>query len=47
LKACISRQILSDTLPDKNFVTKINQHDLKVLVGLAGALACGASLEES
>ncbi len=35
-KACISRQILSDTLPDKNFVTKIYQHNLKELVGLAG-----------
>jgi HEPN domain-containing protein len=36
LKACISRRILGDTLPDKNFVTKIHQHNLKELVGLAG-----------
>lgn len=36
LKACISRQIIGDTLPDRTFVKDIYQHDLGKLVKLAG-----------
>jgi len=36
LKACISRLISSDSLPDPNFIKKVYDHNLMKLVGLAG-----------
>lgn len=36
LKAIIASEFESDTLPDKNFVTKIYVHELTKLVGFAG-----------
>ncbi|UYW33633.1 hypothetical protein [Methylorubrum extorquens] len=36
LKACISRQISADTIPDKNLVRDVFQHEFKKLVLLAG-----------
>lgn len=38
LKACISRQIIAGTIPDKEFLKKIFSHNFKELVGLAGLL---------
>lgn len=36
LKACISRQMTKEVIPDKAFVTKIYIHELAELVKLAG-----------
>lgn len=36
LKACISRQIVSETIPDPEFVKRIYIHELPRLVGFAG-----------
>jgi hypothetical protein len=36
LKACISRLMLADVIPDKAFVNQIYQHSLRPLVNLAG-----------
>jgi len=36
LKACISRQMAKEVIPDKSFVTKIYIHELTELVKLAG-----------
>lgn len=36
LKACIAKQFIVDSIPDKNFVNAIYQHNLENLVGLAG-----------
>ncbi|MDP3633586.1 hypothetical protein [Phenylobacterium sp.] len=36
LKACISRQITADVIPDKAFINAIHTHQLKDLVGVAG-----------
>jgi HEPN domain-containing protein len=36
LKACISRQMLAETIPDKTLIRKVFDHDPRVLVGLAG-----------
>lgn len=36
LKACISRQIGKEVIPDKSFITKVYIHDLAELVKLAG-----------
>jgi len=36
LKACISSSFLSDTIPDKAFVTEIYTHNLEKLLGTAG-----------
>lgn len=39
LKACISRQISADTIPDKSFITKTYTHSITELIGLAGLRA--------
>jgi AbiV family abortive infection protein len=36
LKACISRQMLAETIPDKTLLRRVFDHDPRVLVGLAG-----------
>jgi HEPN domain-containing protein len=36
LKACISRQMMAETLPEPKFVRSIYTHNLRELVGLAG-----------
>lgn len=36
LKACIARHIVGETIPDKAFITKIFDHNLSTLTGLAG-----------
>jgi hypothetical protein len=36
LKACISRQMQADTIPDKSFVQSIYSHDPDVLLSLSG-----------
>lgn len=36
LKACISRQISADTIPDKAILTGIHTHNYGQLIGLAG-----------
>lgn len=36
LKACIARQIVAETIPDRSFVNEIFRHELKRLVNLAG-----------
>lgn len=36
LKACIARQILAETIPDKTILTRFLTHKLVDLVGLAG-----------
>ncbi len=36
LKACISRQMLAETIPDKALLRKLFDHDPGALVGLAG-----------
>ena len=36
LKACVAAQIVAETIPDKELLNKILNHDFKVLVGLAG-----------
>jgi AbiV family abortive infection protein len=35
LKACIARQIISNTIPEKKFINDFYTHDLKILVKLA------------
>ncbi len=42
LKACISRQIDKDTIPDVEILRNVLKHDVRTLVGLAGL---GAELE--
>ena len=39
LKACIAKQITSETIPDRNFVNDIYKHGLKNLIGVAGLSA--------
>lgn len=39
LKACIARQVMPETIPDKYFLNKILTHDFHTLVGLAGLQA--------
>lgn len=36
LKACIARQVVAETIPDKDFVKDLYTHDLPKLLGLAG-----------
>lgn len=36
LKACIARQIIAQTIPDKYFLTNILSHDFGKLIGVAG-----------
>ena len=36
LKACIARQVSSETIPDKAFIKKILDHQFPALVALAG-----------
>jgi len=36
LKACIARQILAETIPDKTILTRFLTHKITDLVGLAG-----------
>ena len=36
LKACIARQIAAETIPDKDFVNQIFQHNFNTLINLAG-----------
>ena len=36
LKACISRQIVADTIPDRTLLTRFLTHKLSELIGLAG-----------
>lgn len=36
LKACIARQITTDTIPDKDFIRNVYSHEFSQLVGLAG-----------
>ncbi|KAB2772427.1 hypothetical protein [Brucella anthropi] len=36
LKACISRQVSADTIPDKAILTGIHTHNFGQLIGLAG-----------
>lgn len=36
LKAVISKQISSDTIPDKTLINKVYTHDINQLLGLAG-----------
>jgi hypothetical protein len=36
LKACISRQIVADTIPDRAVLTRFLTHKISELVGLAG-----------
>lgn len=36
LKACIAAQVTQDTIPDKDLLRHVLQHDFKALVGLAG-----------
>lgn len=39
LKACIAKQIASETIPDKRFIVDVHTHDLVKLVNLAGLRA--------
>ena len=36
LKACISRQILAETIPDRKWINDIYSHQFEKLIGLAG-----------
>jgi len=36
LKACIAAQVSAETIPDKEFIKRIMNHDFPTLVGLAG-----------
>lgn len=36
LKACVSKQISSDTIPDKKLIQDVYTHELVKLIGLAG-----------
>ncbi len=36
LKACISKQIRADVIPDRSFIDSIYNHDLKKLLAVAG-----------
>lgn len=36
LKACIAKQISSDTIPDKDFIRNVYSHEFSQLTGLAG-----------
>lgn len=36
LKACIARQIVAETIPDKRFIIDVHTHDYRKLAGLAG-----------
>ena len=36
LKACIAAQVNAETIPDKEFIKRILNHDFMTLVGLAG-----------
>ena len=36
LKACISRQMVAETIPDRTLIGKVFSHDPRTLVGLAG-----------
>lgn len=36
LKACIAAQVSAETIPDKEFIKRILNHDFATLVGLAG-----------
>jgi HEPN domain-containing protein len=46
LKACIAAQISAETIPEKGFITKVFDHNLKSLVGLAGLAADLAEKED-
>ena len=39
LKACVAAQIVAETIPDKELIRKIFNHEFNVLVGLAGLSA--------
>ncbi len=39
LKACIARQVVSDTIPDREFFNKIFSHEFPKLISLAGLAA--------
>ena len=36
LKACIAAQVTAETIPDKEFIKRILNHDFGTLIGLAG-----------
>ena len=36
LKACASRQVSADTIPDREFVSRVFTHNFDQLIGLAG-----------
>jgi len=36
LKACIARQISAETIPNKDVINSVYQHDFKNLIGIAG-----------
>jgi HEPN domain-containing protein len=38
LKACIASQVSAETIPDKEFLKKVLNHDFRTLIGLAGLL---------
>lgn len=39
LKACIAKQVVADTIPDREFFNKIFSHEFPKLIGLAGLSA--------
>lgn len=39
LKACIARQVLAETIPDKGFINAVYTHRFDALIGLAGLRA--------
>lgn len=36
LKSCIARQVIAETIPDKEFLKQIYNHKFDILIGLAG-----------
>ncbi len=36
IKACIAKQVIADTIPDRDFFSRIFSHDSLKLIGLAG-----------
>jgi HEPN domain-containing protein len=39
LKACIARQIVAETIPDRHFISETYRHELNKLIGAAGLTA--------
>ena len=46
LKACIAKKIRKSGIPDKNFLYNFFQHDLRVLIKLAGLEGLRGKLEK-